>query len=283
MSAHQKRMRFTLRVHPAGLGMLALAFVFAPSQLVLGALLALLWHEGAHVLAMALAGVSACRVELTPFGGMADVVGYERLTHKKQALIALSGVAASAVGAFCCMRFAPHSSFWYALGNMHFSLALLNCLPVWPLDGARVVMAMASRFGVQAAFRRGMLWLAYALGAAMVVLGLYGAWLSHMNPTLFLLAPYLCYAAHEAALCQGVESISRAESTGKKLAEGAVLPVRVLACEQEPAGIGLTRLMTHMPAGTYHLLCVVDHESGRVQKTLSEQELSAKLFANEKE
>lgn len=280
MSAHAKRMRLSLRVHPAGLLMLAMAFFFLRSDLVLAAVLALLCHEGAHLLAMSCTGVPACSVELTPFGGMADAACYERLPGWKQLFIALSGVAVSAAAGLLCVRFAPRFPFWYAFANMNLSLALLNCLPVWPLDGARAVMAIASRFGAEAAARRLMLWLAYVLSAAMVGLGLYGAWYGHVNLSLLLLGPYLAYAARESSVSSSVRRMSRAQSPAEKLAKGRVAPVRALACEGEPTPLMLTRLMARMPPQCFHMLHVIDHTTGKLLKTISEQEMAGILFSD---
>lgn len=280
MSGTNRRMRFSLRVHPAGLAMLAAALFFAPSGPVLAAVLALLWHEGAHLIAMALCGVPNCAVELTPFGGMADASCYERLSPGRQAVVALSGVLASALGAFLCIRLAPHAPFWVAFGNMHFSLAVLNCLPVWPLDGARAVMAVAARFGAENALRRAMLALAYVLGGCLAALGLYGIWLGHMNVSLLLLGPYLCYAAHESAISQSVRRMQRAQGAGEKLPHGGIMPVRALACADEPTSLTLTRLLSRMPPTHFHLLYVVNRESGRVEKLLTEQEMAGNLFSD---
>ncbi|MEG1889948.1 MAG: hypothetical protein RR065_09255 [Clostridia bacterium] len=274
-------MKLSFRVHPAGYWMLAAALFFGHAELVLAALLALAWHEGAHLLAMALSGVKRCRIELTPFGGVADAADFERLSPGKQAFIALAGVCMSALGGFVCMRLLPREPFWIAFGNTHFSLALLNALPVWPLDGARALYAAAACFGVQTAFRRVMRWLAYAFAALLLALGLYGVWHGHMNASLFLLAPYLCYAARESTLGLGVRHMQRAQDAqGKLSVRVPVLPIRAIAAAKEPSALELTRLMSQMPCEKYHLLCIINTESGKIENVLTEHDLARKLFSH---
>lgn len=272
-------MRLSVRVHPAGAALLAAAFLFCESHLIIAALVALLWHEAAHVGAMAACGVRRCKIELTPFGGMADTEEFERLKAGKQALIALSGVAASALGAWACLRFAPYTSFWYALFQFHISLAFLNCLPVWPLDGARVVMALAALLGLENAFRKGMLVLAYLLSAALAALGLYGAWLGYLNPSLLCMGPYLAYAAHESAISQTVRQMQRLQSD--KLARIHFLPIRAYACKAVPKGAALVKLMRQMSDGGYHLLLEIDPKTGEITKTVTEHKLTQELFSQE--
>ena len=270
---------FCLRVHPAGLAALLLALVFGRSHVALAAVLALLWHEGAHVLAMLLCGVSRCEVELTPFGGMADATDYERLSAVRQLVIALSGVAASALLGWACLRYAPVAPFWYALACLNLSLALINCLPVWPLDGARAVLALASKLGCAPAALRVMRFMAYALAVALVALGLYGAWRGHVNLSLLLIGPYLCYAARQSAVSGGVRLMRQAHDIRRKLENGMPMPTRAYVCRGEPDQLTMARMLRRAPSERYHLLHIVD-ENGAVTDTLSEQQLADRLFDN---
>ena len=269
-------MKLRLRVHPAGWALLLAGLLLMPSTEVLAVLLALLWHEAAHVAALWLCGAGRVTVELTPFGGMMDADAVEAMTPGRQAATALSGVAASALAAWLCWRFAPRSGFWYALFCMNASLALLNCLPVWPLDGARAVMALAARLGLETAFRRGMLCLAYALGLGLVGLGLWGAWRGHVNLSLLLLGPYLCYAAHQSALGANVRRMQRAGAL--RPPPGEVLPMAAYMCAGEPGVAVAARVLARAVPGRAQLLCVLDEETGAVRETLTEWQLARRAF-----
>lgn len=272
---------YRLRVHPAGAALLVMAFLFLDSHVVLAALLALLWHEGAHLLMMALTGVKRCTVELTPFGGMADAACFDALAPWKQAFIALSGVAASVLAAWVCLRFLPNTPFSHALFNTNASLALLNCLPVWPLDGARAVMALALALGLQRAARKLMLWLAYLLAVCMIALGLYGAWHGHFNLSLLLMGPYLCYAANASQLPYTVRCMQGASVLEKKL-NGEALPVQAFACAQTPSRAEALRLLMRLHPMRFHTLMVIDPETGAIQDCLTEQQLAREVFNEHK-
>lgn len=274
-------MRLSIRVHPAGAVLFAAAFLFCESHLILAALIALIWHEAAHVGVMAACGVRQCDIELTPFGGMADAKDYERLKVGKQAVIALSGIAASALGAWSCLCFAPYTSFWNALFQFHVSLSLVNCLPVWPLDGTRVIMAFAAALGLENTFRKGMLFLAYLLSAALTTLGLYGAWLGYLNLSLLCMGPYLAYAAYKSAISQTVRQMQRLQSD--KLAHNRLLPIRAYACTAVPTGAALIRTMRQMQGDGYHILLEIDPNTGGTKRTVTEHQLTRALFSQKHE
>lgn len=276
-------MRMTVRVHPAGAAWLGACFLMAPSHAVLAAVAALAWHEAAHVAAMALCGVKRCVVELTPFGGMADAACFDRLSPGRKAAASLAGVLASAVGAWLCLRFAPVAPFWHALYLANASLAAFNLLPVWPLDGARALLALAERLGVERPAQRVLTGLAYALGLSMVALGLYGAWLGHVNLSLLCAGPYLAYAAHASGVAQSVRRMQRAQDAARKLAGGRVMPVCAYACAGSPSRMVLARLADRFSGLRYHLLLVMDPGTGRIRESLTEGEMAQRLFHTQEE
>ncbi len=271
-------MRMTVRVHPAGAAWLGACFLMAPSHAVLAAVAALAWHEAAHVAAMALCGVKRCVVELTPFGGMADAACFDRLSPGRKAAASLAGVLASALGAWLCLQFAPVAPFWHALYLANASLAAFNLLPVWPLDGARALLAAAERLGAERPAQRVLTGLAYALGLSMVALGLYGAWLGHVNLSLLCAGPYLAYAAHASGVAQSVRRMQRAQDAARKLAGGRVMPVCAYACAGSPSRMVLARLADRFSGLRYHLLLVMDPGTGRIRESLTEGEMAQRLF-----
>ena len=269
-------MRFRLRVHPAGGAALAAALLFVPGGKALATLAALLLHEGCHLLTMALCGVKRVDVELTPFGGVADVPGYDRLSCPKQAAIALSGVAGSAL--LAALWAGPESGFVRCFRNANLAFAFLNCLPLWPLDGARALSALARGLGKERAAARLMLWLSYAAAALLLALGVYGAWRGHVNPSLFVLAPYLAYAAYESALCQRIRGMESALMRNAARKAGQITPVQSYACTGKPAVPGLAGLMRAACEKRDVMLFILDSTDGSVQKVMSQAEIGRTLL-----
>lgn len=271
-------MKIKGRVHPAGALLLAGALVFEDSRTVLSALCALIWHEGAHLAAMALCGVKSCRVELTPFGGMADAEDFHRLPPLRQAVIAAIGVGASALGAMLCLYLLPKTPFVYSLLKANLALAALNALPVWPLDGARVLVALLDAIGLGRSFRKLLTYLGYVLGALLVALGLYGAWHGAINPGLLMMGPYLWHAARWGGIS---ERLRRVGEQQKLLQERLFLPVELFACDRVRERQALAALAGEQLPGRYPVLMAVDEETGEIGRVVSQSQFHQALFAEE--
>lgn len=122
------------------------------------------------------------------------------------------------------------------------SLAAFNLLPVWPLDGARALLAGAERLGVERPAQRVLTGLAYALGLSMVVLGLYGAWLGHVNLSLLCAGPYLAYAAHASGVAQSVRRMQRAQDAAAQARRGTHDARWRLRLRRPPSRLTLARM-----------------------------------------
>lgn len=270
--------RFQIRVHPAGAGVALLMFLFLPSDQVLAAILALLWHECAHLLVMFFCGVRQCTVELTPMGGMADANRFESLSPARQAVCAASGVLGSAAAAWICWRLASDGGFWRCFLQCNVSLAMLNMLPFWPLDGARVCMAFAIRFCCENVMRRALSGLAIAGGVAMTLLGLYGAWHGIINPSLLLCGPYLCYAAHMGTIHERVRQLDRMQ---EKLVSTPLSETCIYVSDAEDVRALLPGLVGRFASGRYHLLVELEPQSGGIRRLWTEHQMLRTVFETE--
>ena len=270
--------QLVLKIHPAGMVVFAAAFLFCDSHLVLACVIALLLHEGAHLLVMRLCGMRACTVELTPFGGMADPKAFDTFKPWKRAVSAAAGAAASGCAAYACMCFAPKTPFWHACFQANLSLAMLNSLPAWPLDGARVLAAAASSFGCEQTVKKLLSAVTVLLGLSLTALGLAGVWKGFINPSLLVAGPYLCYAAKAEKLSEKVRLL---DSADQKLQTSGIMPVKLLAGGAEITAENASILLGRMPPDRYHLLVRIDPSSGKIEKWWTETELLKNSLSTE--
>lgn len=273
-----KKRNITIRVHPAGSAVLAVAIAFLDSRAIFSAVSALAVHEGTHLAAMVLCGMNDCAIELTPFGGMADVRSFDSYPAWKRMLCAAAGVLGSLFAAILCLLFAPRTLFWHAFFNANLSLAMMNALPAWPLDGARILTAIAAKYGKEHTVRNLLSWITVAIGVFFVSLGLYGIWHGIMNPSLLIIGPYLCYAAHAEGIFTKIRRLGAAE---RKLNKGTVLPVKAWAgtermAEEYTFGI----LLGKMQQDQYHLLIQIDDKSGKIKRIWTEGEMLDHALSN---
>lgn len=95
-------------------------------------LLCMLCHELGHLLALKLCRVRVERIRLTAAGA---VIGTSCLSYKTELLCAAAGPLAGIVLGLSLIRVLPQTAV------VSFLLSLVNLLPVFPLDGGRLLRA----------------------------------------------------------------------------------------------------------------------------------------------
>lgn len=103
---------------------------------------ALLLHEGAHYIMARMLGCDICQIKLLPYGCRLDIYNID--SQWDELIIALSGPVCSFICFMGC-RFI-HNANEFAEANMY--IAIINLLPVFPLDGGRALSAFLSMIGI---------------------------------------------------------------------------------------------------------------------------------------
>lgn len=273
-----KQYRFS--VHPAGFIGLAAAFLFLPSRTVLAATAALLLHEAGHMAALLLCGVRSWHFELTPFGGMADARTFDSLSPFGQVCSAGAGILVSLLGALGCMGLKLMHPFWYSFIQFQLSLAFVNCLPVWPLDGSRVLIAAASVFGKEETMKRALAIAAKGMGICFVLLGLWGVWHGECNWSLLASGPYLWYASQKGRVSENVRRMALAQNG--KGSRKCILPLTAYACTEQADVRAFAYMLGRFSAERYHLLLQLN-DMGQISRILTEDELSRLVFEDRKD
>lgn len=168
----------------------------------MGAFLALLIHELAHLLAGYWLGEKAESVEFTPFGG---VIRYPFGVSAMKGLrgLAIAGAGPLANYAMLWLLSMPWAErlpqpFLQQALFMHAGMLFLNLLPVLPLDGGRMIFCMGYYVFPIAALTKALSLGGMVVGATLIVFGLYGAILwEKLNLSLLLVGGYLIVYAHQ--------------------------------------------------------------------------------------
>ncbi|MCL2796749.1 MAG: site-2 protease family protein [Firmicutes bacterium] len=175
-----------------------LCFLLAAAMLLLGYgfelvyyLIALGIHELAHAEVAKRRGYGLESMKLTPYG--ASLTGkFESTRPRDEIIIALAGPLINLVLAVMCIALwwvAPTSyAYTETFAYVNLAAAVFNLLPVFPLDGGRILLAALSiKFPRQAVYRRMRLcgFAAAALCAALAGFALYAGL---FNPSLALIA-----------------------------------------------------------------------------------------------
>lgn len=100
-------------------------------------MLAVISHECAHCVMADMLGYEVCSIELMPYGCRAEIVGI--VSHSDEFLIALAGPVFSLIAYMGTEVTGLESLKELSDANMY--IALVNMLPVYPLDGGRALGA----------------------------------------------------------------------------------------------------------------------------------------------
>jgi stage IV sporulation protein FB len=136
--AYAIMMRMT--IHPLFLPILFSMVMYGNVSYYALILSSLILHEFGHMAAAALCKVKVERCVIMPYGGEIELKGGSSIAPKKQLTIALGGPIATV----CCIAITPFLDPLVADPLLKVQLILLgiNLIPIWPLDGGRVIMAL---------------------------------------------------------------------------------------------------------------------------------------------
>lgn len=141
------------------------------SLIVLGSIL---WHELGHAWARKKSGAPHSEIMLHGFGGVCGGPG--QFTRVQSVFIAAAGPGASLLlgavvwaaalgsGAAAANEWAQFALFWLLWVNVGW--AILNLLPIYPLDGGQILAGIAGP-----SRRRGVIWVGLVLAVGIAILG----------------------------------------------------------------------------------------------------------------
>lgn len=161
----------------------AAALFFGMLKLFLLTFLFVTLHELCHIGAAALCGASASSVTVYPIGECAAIDGFEDIHIFKRVIILLCGPVFNIILGLCF--------FGSELGNINLVLGIFNLLPVYPLDGGKILHYTAAYFTGTLRSGRYITWVSCfvsicIMGAGLLQLVLYG-----FNISLFAVGLYI--------------------------------------------------------------------------------------------
>ncbi|WP_033100651.1 MULTISPECIES: site-2 protease family protein [Thermoactinomyces] len=118
--------------------------LFFPIRIAVGLVLMIFIHEMGHVLAAKQRGLPVSAPAFIPFLGALITMKKQPSDAETEAFIALGGPLLGTVGAFACYCLGIwwHNPILLAIAYIGFFINLFNLLPIHPLDGGRIVIAV---------------------------------------------------------------------------------------------------------------------------------------------
>lgn len=263
-------------VHPALVGLTALALLLGQGRLIAMTMAVMAIHEAAHIACARALRVPIGRLCITPLGAALELDG-RLVAPLREALIAGAGPLASALTAAAAVLLTGRGlddALLRDTAGVALALTLFNLMPAAPLDGGRMLHALLrGRLGERrAADVCGVLGLAMALWLMSCVLT------SALRGTLPLM---LMASAFSVYVLSAREYLSDAQTAWQltwahrdELERGGYLPVRVVAVDGDTSARALLGGLRH---GATTVFRVMD-ERMRCLGEVSEAELLARCM-----
>ena len=138
-----------IRIHPLFIIILVLAGFADYGRVMFVSFVSVLFHEMAHAVVAWAFSYRTYRIDLYPFGGVAQMDSALAGDEVAEGITALAGPLHSLTIAFLAHYGGPYlggGDFWSELARINFSLGIINLLPFYPLDGGRVLRALLTSF-----------------------------------------------------------------------------------------------------------------------------------------
>ncbi|MGG3888714.1 M50 family metallopeptidase [Metabacillus fastidiosus] len=139
-----------VHIHPVLWIIIAISVLTANFKAVLLLLLIIFIHEMGHAISAHFFSWRIKSVMLLPFGGVAEVEEHGNRPLKEELIVVISGPLQHIwlqATAFCLWKFGIVSVADYELFTFYnLSILLFNLLPIWPLDGGKLLFILFSCF-----------------------------------------------------------------------------------------------------------------------------------------
>ena len=257
---------------------LSVAFL-ASGWACLGAVSALLIHEGAHLAAIRLTGEKIETLEVTPFGG---VMTYAPGKSANKGLRGLLVAAAGPFGNYLMLLLVSQDGVRALLpldAARQILLAnavmmLINLLPALPLDGGRMLFSVGYYFFSVSRLIGVLTAMGMAAGGFLIAAGLYGAAvMGILNVSALIVGAYLMTCAFRS------RSVLLAENLYAVIQERREKPLRMarMALYAVPANTRLISLLDPIERSREALFYVRDEEGGAARFVTDSEVLEALL------
>lgn len=259
-------------LHPAVFLFAVYSFLTGHGSLWMTAMLSIIVHEAAHALASAALGCDPSSIEITPMGAVMLLEDELKLPPVRRAFMLLAGPAAS----LClCWLAAKTSSLGWFDGSVFYlsnlAICLFNMLPVYPLDGGRLLHLFLSRLLPLRTAARTIYVLSSIAGAALILLNIFvsqkfGGW----NLSLAFAGCSILYSASTALTSSRLHEL-RAFMDRKIALEtkGSMRCEVVCSMANQP----IRRLLYRLPCNRQSIHVIIEPGTMAVLGTICENEL----------
>ncbi|HEY4624099.1 MAG TPA: site-2 protease family protein [Solibacillus sp.] len=124
-------------IHPAFLLLLLMIALYGNIAMYSAVMISLVIHELGHFLAAKCVGVQVETCKIMPYGGEMTLKHEMQLSYRQLIVVAMGGPIATIIGIALSFLLPPLLKELFI--EIQFFILCLNLLPIWPLDGGRIL------------------------------------------------------------------------------------------------------------------------------------------------
>lgn len=138
--------------------------------------------------------------KIHPLGASLEIEDYEGLDSYEEFIIALSGplfnliIAILAYGIF----YIYNLNFFYHIYEVNLTLGVLNLLPAYPLDGAKILKCILSSFCLYKTANKFIAYISLLVGSFIIILGIIFLPKNILNINLMLIGGFIVYISNQS-------------------------------------------------------------------------------------
>ncbi len=146
-------------------------------------------HEAGHILAGRFFSIEIKKVIITPIGETAIMKNIDSVSFWKRLIVFFAGPLINII--FGVVFFLLDSDMFVFAKNVNFMIAFFNLLPIYPLDGGRILLLLLNKFFPIIVSNKIVIRISYAFSILFILFGIVQLVLFPYNLSLLCIGVYL--------------------------------------------------------------------------------------------
>lgn len=221
---------------------------------------AMLLHEAAHLLTAAAFRVKIYGLECTPFGCTAKTAGFAFANHGAEAIMAAAGPAMNVLLA-CIMLLVQEkmlfADYTHQFIEANIGIAAVNLLPVFPMDGGRILGSVLAAYYPAGICNR--ITGALGVGVGICIFG-FGIWqmiIARLNISVLLVGIFMVYSGISQYRSKDANNMEFWMKREQQFLKKGIADAHVIAAHKDVRAGAVLPAMHHRK---YNMICVVDDD-----------------------
>ncbi|MGL4762040.1 MAG: site-2 protease family protein [Sarcina sp.] len=166
---------------------------------LLWAFLFIVLHEFSHYLVAKKLGSNIINFKVHPLGATLEIEDYEGLGINDEILICLAGPffnIITAIVSLGIMLFYGQENIFRSIFEVNFVLGFMNLIPAYPLDGAKVLRAILSKFYMYKKAHKIGIIISFIISVMIAMIGAMLVFINIMSINLFIIGVFMVYTTY---------------------------------------------------------------------------------------